>query len=156
MSLGGGITRLSLTIHPILQLVSKNKIRFRDQFLPERLLFQQPAKTHREVIWVFPRAVYWGRPNHGDFRQADECILPFLGKEVWVRKMRGCRTDFHFEIKDTGGLIVLPNWIDHFESEDLIPPAEWKDPDCEWADDTWIDHFEDRFFVIGDTLIIHG
>jgi hypothetical protein len=113
-------------------------------------------KTHREVIWVFPRAVYWGRPNHGDFRQADECILPFLGKEVWVRKMRGCRTDFYFEIKDTGGLIVLPNWIDHFESEDLIPPAEWKDPDCEWADDTWIDHFEDRFFVVGDTVIIHG
>lgn len=28
---------------------------------------------------------------------------------------------FDFEIKDTGGLIVLPNWIDHFESEDLIP-----------------------------------
>jgi hypothetical protein len=113
-------------------------------------------KTHREVIWVFPEAVYWGRPNHGDFRQADECIMPFLGKEVWVRKIRGCRTAFHFEIKDTRGLIVLPNWIDHFESEDLIPPASWTDLEEGRTDDTWMDRFEDRFLVLDDTLIIHG
>ena len=115
-------------------------------------------KTHREVTWVFPEAVFGGRPNHGMFRSADEVILPFLGKELWVRKVRGSCMDFHFEIKDTKGLIVLPNWIDHFESEDLVPPAEWERDraEDERTDDIWLDRFENRFFVIGDTVIIHG
>jgi hypothetical protein len=113
-------------------------------------------KTHREITWVFPGAVYWGRPNHTGFRPADECILPLLGKEVWLRKVRGCPTDFHYEIKDTGGLVVLPNWIDSFASEDLVPPAKLDRPDEERTDDTWLDRFEDRFLVLDDTLIIHG
>ena len=83
--------------------------------------------------------------------------MPYLGKTVWVRRKRNCCTEFYFEIKDTGGLIVLPNWIDSFQSEDLVPPAEWeRDPDEERTDDTWLDRFEDRFFVVGDTVIIHG
>jgi hypothetical protein len=45
MSLCGGIARHSLTIQPILQLLSKNKIRIRNKFLLERLLFQQPVKN---------------------------------------------------------------------------------------------------------------
>ena len=34
-------------------------------------------KTHREITWVFPRAVYWGRPNDSGFRPADEasCLI---------------------------------------------------------------------------------
>jgi hypothetical protein len=115
-------------------------------------------KTHREITWVFPRAVYWGRPNDSGFRPADEAVLPYLGKTVWLQRRRNCCDEFYFEIKDTKGLIVLPNWIDHFESEGLVPPAEWERDraEDERTDDIWLDRFEDRSFVIGDTVIIHG
>jgi hypothetical protein len=65
-------------------------------------------------------------------------------------------TEFFFEIKDSGGLVVLPNWIDSFESEDLVPPAKWDRPGEELTDDIWLDRFEDRSFFVGDTFIIHG
>jgi hypothetical protein len=113
-------------------------------------------KTHREITWVFPGAVYWGRPNHTGFRPADEAVLPYLGKTVWVRNMRNRCTEFYFEIKDSRGLIVLPNWIDSFESEDLIPPASWTDLEEGRTDDTWMDRFEDRFLVLDGTVVIHG
>ena len=60
-------------------------------------------KSHREIIWVFPRAVYWGRPNGTGFRPADEAVLPYLGKTVWLQRRRNCCDEFYFEIKDPKG-----------------------------------------------------
>ena len=84
-------------------------------------------KTHRECIsWVL--AGYWRKTELDNrFVQRRSCI-PFLERSLGPGNEGTHRFSF-FEIKNTGGLIVLPNWIDLFESEDLIPPAEWKDPD---------------------------
>lgn len=113
-------------------------------------------KTHREIIWVFPQAVYWGKPSDTGLRLADEVILPFLGKTVRVRKFRNCLTEFYYEIKDTGGLIVLPNWIASFESPDLVPPAVWDRPEDERTDDIWLERSQNRLLMLEGILIIHG
>jgi hypothetical protein len=61
-----------------------------------------------------------------------------------------------FEIKGTDGWIVLPDWIESFDSIELVPPAKWNDPYCEVVDDIWLDLYEDRWMIIEDLLIITG
>ena len=71
-------------------------------------------KTHKELVKVYPEAKCWGKPISMDhlFPSADEVILPYLGKTVWLRKKRHDSFRFYYEIKDTDGFIVLPDWID--------------------------------------------
>ena len=116
-------------------------------------------KTHKELVKVYPEAKCWGKPISMDhlFPSADEVILPYLGKTVWLRKKRHDSDRFYYEIKDTDGFIVLPDWIDYFDSAELVSPAEWKDfynPSV--VDDTWLDYYESRVMIIDDLLIITG
>ena len=117
-------------------------------------------KSQGQIAQVYPSAVYWGKPI--DDRcccggRADEVILPYLGKVVWVKKRRQGILDFYYEIKDTDGLIVLPNWIAYFDSEHLVDPADWSDNyNPNTADDIWFDHDEDRIFFVDDLPIITG
>jgi hypothetical protein len=85
-----------------------------NRIIPARL------KTWPMLIKVYPEAAYWRCA--GPFPSADAVILPYLGK--WVRLKRYIWTDdrsFYFEISGTGGIIVLPEWIDYFETDKLIP-----------------------------------
>ncbi len=113
-------------------------------------------KTQERLAEVYPGAEYWGKPLPPGyyFRAADEVILPFLGKTIWVKKVRRDRYEFHYEIKDTGGLIVLSDWIEFFDSEDLVPPAKWDDPYQEVHFDTNFDHLEERFLMVEGLLVI--
>jgi hypothetical protein len=45
-------------------------------------------KTHEQIVEVYPEAECWGKPLKPGclFRSADEVILPYLGKTIWVRK----------------------------------------------------------------------
>jgi hypothetical protein len=116
------------------------------------------VKTQEQIQKVYPPAKYWGKPLDSEhlFPSADEVIIPYLGKTVWVKKKRIDLFRFFYEIKDTGGWVVLPDWIDHFNSMDLVPPAGWRDPDHEVDDDTWLEPFEERFIIIDGVLIITG
>ena len=78
--------------------------------------------------------------------------MPYLGKIVWVKKKRRGILDFYYEIKDTDGVIVMPNWIAYFESDNLVHPAEGEDN----VDYIWLMFGEDRIFFIDDLLIITG
>jgi hypothetical protein len=71
--------------------------------------------------------------------------------------MRSGLYEFYFEIKDSGGLVVLPNWIVYFDSEHLVPPAEWSDSYNPFiVNDIWLEDDEDRFMTIDDILIVTG
>ena len=116
-------------------------------------------KLQKEIAKVYPPAESWGKPI-GPERispSTDECIMPYLGKIVWVKKKRIDLNRFQYEIKSTGGLVILPDWIDYFDSEDLVPSAKWEDP---WGErdnnDTWLDPFKKRYMVIDDILIVTG
>ena len=116
-------------------------------------------KTHKQLVKVYPAAKCWGKPISSDhmFSSADEIIMPYLGKTVWVKKRRDDLINVYFEIKDSEGLFVLPNWIAYFESEDLVAPAKWHDMyDPSVIDDTWLKYYESRFVIIEDLLIITG
>ena len=39
---------------------------------------------------------------------------PYLGKTVWVRERSVSSMEFYYEIKDSRGLVVLSEWIEHF------------------------------------------
>jgi hypothetical protein len=108
---------------------------------------------------VYPDAKYWGNPpeNRIWFPLAGEVILPYLGKTVWIGKKRYDLFRFYYEIKESDGLVVMPDWIDYFESEDLVPPAEWEEEYDEFrVDDIWLDPYKDRFTIIDDIIIITG
>lgn len=111
-------------------------------------------KTQGQIAQVYPPAVYWGKPLddlhwcHG----ADEIIMPYLGKIVWVKKKRRGIQDFYYEIKNTDGVTVMPNWIIYFDSENLVPPADSKDI----ADDIWLMLDEERIIFLDDLLIFTG
>ena len=116
-------------------------------------------KTQGQIAQVYPPAVYWGKPIddvhwcHG----ADEIVLPFLGKTLWVKKIRESLYEFYYKIKDSDDIIIVPNWIAYFDSEHLIPPAEWEDiynPSI--VDDICLNYEEDRIFFVDDLLIITG
>ena len=116
-------------------------------------------KTYKEFVKVYPEAKDWGKPISVDhmFRSADESIMPYLGKAVWLKKKRDDLFNFYFEIKDSGGLIAMPKWIEYFDSEDLVAPAEWKNAYRPYlVDDTWLNKYRPRFVIIEDLLIITG
>ena len=116
-------------------------------------------KTKKQIAEIYPSAKIWGTPLD-DFHwchSADEAILPYLGKTVEVMKRRMYSSEFYFEIKDSGGIIVKPEWIDHFDSEILVPPAKYKNPrDLYAIDDIWLDFFEPRFMIIDEIMIVTG
>ena len=71
--------------------------------------------------------------------------------------MRSGRYEFYYEIKDSGGLVVLPNWVAYFDSEHFVPPAEWSDSYNPFiVNDIWLEDDEDRFMTIDDILIVTG
>jgi hypothetical protein len=116
-------------------------------------------KTHQQLVKVYPEAKCWGKPISSDhvFPSADEIIMPYLGKTVSLRKKRHDLFRFYYEIKSSGELIAMPNWIEFFDSEDLVAPAKWKDIyDPSVIDDTWLNYYESRFVIIEDLLIITG
>ena len=116
-------------------------------------------KTQKHIQLVHPDAKYWGNPPKDQiwFPLADEIILPYLGKSVWLRKKRSDLFNFYYEIKDSDGLIVMPNWIQYFESDYLVPPAEWHDRyDESQVDAIWLEPYKDRFIIIDDIIIITG
>ena len=116
-------------------------------------------KTKKQIAEIYPSAKLWGKPL-GDLHwchSADEAILPYLGKTVEVIKRRMYSSEFYFEIKDSGGMAVKPEWIDHFDSEKLVPPAEYKNPNDPYVnDDMCLDYSESRFVTIDEILIITG
>jgi hypothetical protein len=115
-------------------------------------------KTQKQIEKVYPSAKYWGRPLDSEYwhPSADEVILPYLGKTVWIRKKRNDLSRFYFEIRHTDGLVVSPDWIDYFDSGDLVPCAKWADPYGERVDDIWLEPYEKRYMMIDDLLIITG
>ena len=116
-------------------------------------------KTQGQIAMVHPPAVYWGKPLDDKCccRRADEVILQFVGKTIWVKKMRSGLYEFYYEIKDSGGLVVLPNWVAYFDSEHFVPPAEWSDSYNPFiVNDIWLEDDEDRFMTIDDILIVTG
>ena len=116
-------------------------------------------KSQGQIAMVHPYAVYWGKPLDETqcYRGADEIVLNFVRKTIWVKKKRQSLDEFYYEIKDTGGLVVLPNWIAYFDSENLVPPAEWSDIYNPYViDDIWLDYNEKRIIFVDDLLIITG
>ena len=116
-------------------------------------------KTQGQIARVYPPAVYWRKPvdDMCCCGRADEVVLPYLGKIVWVKKKRRGILDFYYEIKDTDGVIVMPNWIAYFESDNLVHPAEWSDTyNPSIVDDIWLDDEKDRFMMIDVILIVTG
>ena len=111
-------------------------------------------KTQEQIARVYPPAVYWRKPvdDMCCCGRADEVVLPYLGKLVLVKKKRRGILDFYYEIKDTDGVIVMPNWIAYFESDNLVHPAEGEDN----VDYIWLMFGKDRIFFIDDLLIITG
>ena len=93
-------------------------------------------KSQGQIARVYPSAVYWGKPIDDEHwcHGADEVVMPYLGKIVWVKKKRRGILDFYYEIKDTDGVIVMPNWIAYFESDNLVHPAEGEDN----VDEIWL------------------
>jgi hypothetical protein len=109
-------------------------------------------------VQVYPDAECWGKPININrlFPAADKVILPCLCKTTWVCNNRIDLGQFLFEIQDTDGLIVLPDWIEYFDTADLVPPAKWDDPDGMLGNDVWLEPFEDRWAIIGDLFIVTG
>jgi hypothetical protein len=110
-------------------------------------------KTLDDVRLSWPLAWCWRNPYLSGFPPADEVVIPYLGKTVWVRENRIDAWEVLYEIKDSRGLIVLPEWIEQFLPDDSVSPSGWQDPKrCE----TWVQLVEDRFLVLDDSVIIHG
>ena len=90
-------------------------------------------------------------PSH--FPPADRAVIPYLGKTVSVKELDIDSCKVIYELKDPGGLIVLPEWIDQILPDDSVPPSGWHKRD--WGE-TWVELVEDRSLVLDDTVIIHG
>jgi hypothetical protein len=103
---------------------------------------------------AWPLAWCWENPYlNNPFPPADEVVIPYLGKTVWVRENTVDSYEVLYEIKDSRGLVVLPEWIEDFIPDDSVPPSGWQDPS---RGETWIERFEDRSFMVEDMMIIHG
>lgn len=116
-------------------------------------------KTQEQIQKVYPDAKYWGNPPKDRvwLPSPDELVLPYLGKTVWLRKKRCDLSSFFYEIKSSDGILVDPDWVASFESEYLVPPAEWKDKyDESMTIDTWLDTYKSRSIIIDDIIIITG
>ena len=48
---------------------------------------------------------------------------PYLGKTVWVLERSVNSSEVFYEIKDSRGLVVLPEWIEHFLPDESVPPS---------------------------------
>jgi hypothetical protein len=109
-------------------------------------------------VQVYPDAECWGKPLDSKHwcHSVDEVILPYLVRTVWLRKKRRGLTWFCFEIQDTDGWIVLPDWIEYFDTAELVPPAKWDDLNCEVDNDIWLGPFEERWIIIEDLIIVTG
>jgi hypothetical protein len=108
---------------------------------------------------VYPDVKYWGNPPKDRvwIPSPDELALPYLGKTVWLKKVRCDSNRFFYEIKTSDQIFVEPDWIDHFESDYLVPPADWKDKSDESrTDDLWLDPYKDRFIILDEIIIITG
>ena len=111
-------------------------------------------KALDDVRLSWPMAWCWRNPFLDNlFTPADEVIIPYLGKTVWVRENRIDAWEVLYEIKGTRGLVVLPEWIEHFLPDNSVPSSGWTKPK---RVETWIERFEDRFQLLDDTVIIHG
>jgi len=79
-------------------------------------------KTQKQMEKVIPDVKYWGNPPKDRvwIPSPNELALPYLGKTVWLKKKRCDQFSFFYEIKDSDGILVEPEWIDHFDSEDLV------------------------------------
>ena len=113
-------------------------------------------KTLSDLRIAWTKAWCWQNPYSPSlFPPADEAVIPYLGKTVWVRENRIDAYEVLYEIKDSRGLIVLPEWIDQFLPDESVPTSGWQDPR---KDETWVELVEDRFLVLDedDTVIIHG
>ena len=116
-------------------------------------------KSQGQIAQVYPSAVYWGKPidNEHWCHGADEIILPFLRKTIFLKKKRRGLFEFYYKIKDIDDMFIVPNWIAYFDSEHLVPPAEWSDSyNPSIVDDIWLNYEEDRIIFIDDLLIITG
>ena len=113
-------------------------------------------KTQKQIEKVYPEASCWGKPPSKDnwlnLRSADEVLLPYLGKTVLVRKKRIDLFRRYYVIKDTDDIVIMPDWIDHFDSSDLVPPADYG----EGVNESWMEPFEERYFFLNGVLIITG
>ena len=116
--------------------------------------FKARLKTLVDLRIAWPKAWYWKNPyNPSPFPPADEVVIPYLGKMLWVREKWIDQYEVVYEIKDSGGLIVLPEWIDHYLPDDSVSRSGYQDSKrC----GTWIERFEDRLLVLQSILIIHG
>ncbi len=116
-------------------------------------------KSQGQIAHIYPSAVYWGKPidNEHWCHGADEIILPFLRTTIWLKKKRRGLFEFYYKIKDINDMFIVPNWIAYFDSEHLVPPAEWEDIDIpSIVDDIWLEDDEDRIIFVYDLLIITG
>jgi len=116
--------------------------------------FRARLKTLIDLRIAWPLAWCWKNPYLDNlFPPADEVVIPYLGETVWVRELDTYPCEILYEIKDSGGLIVLAEWIDHFLPDDSVPPSGWK---ASKRSETWMERIEDRSLIVEDTLIIHG
>ena len=115
-------------------------------------------KTQDEVAKVYPPAKHWGKPldRHRQCHGADEVILQYLDRMVLLRKKRLDLTRFYYEIKHTDNWVVMPDWIKYFDSPELVPPADWKDPENEVSDDIWLEQYEERMLIFEGMMLITG
>ena len=67
-------------------------------------------KSQEQIQKVNPSAKYWGKLTGFDnmLPSADECILPFLEKVVWVKKKRYDLLRVFYKVIDTDGITVSP------------------------------------------------
>ena len=117
-------------------------------------------KTKEKIQEIYPNAKFWDDPPENRMwfpLLAIEVMLPYLGKTVWLRKKRHDLFSIYYEIKDSNGIYVEPDWIEFFESETLVPPAEWQDNyDESISNDLWLDPYRTRLFILDDIIIITG
>ena len=82
-------------------------------------------KSQDQIARVHPPASYWGT-NRYMCPTANDLLLPYLGRFVWVKMARIDMFRFTYILKHTCGLHVEPNWIAYFDSEELVPEDKWK------------------------------
>ena len=110
-------------------------------------------KTQAQIAELYPEAILWGT---GIRHSPCEIVLSYLGKTVWLKKARHGFKSFYYEIIGNE-VIVIPDWIDYFDSDELLPPVEIRcDSSGEIMNDMWLDPYEDRLLMIGDLFVITG
>jgi hypothetical protein len=113
-----------------------------------------PAKLKilSELIKVYPEAASWHCA--GPFPSADAVIIPYLGKMVRLKQIWFDAKSFFFEISGTGGIIVLPEWIDYFETDELIPLDRHADEYDEPHEFNFLKHLDDISRCLAADIVI--